>query len=230
MKGGKRHHRSKDMTGFRVGYLMAKEYAGSDGKKSLWRCLCDCGAEKTLPAVELTKMKKQGVVASCGCKRYQTVSQRRTTHGMSKHPAFAVWRSMLARCQRPSHFAWKNYGGRGITVCERWQSFEAFWEDMGPSYRPGLSLERINNNGPYSPDNCRWATSEEQTRNQRRNRLIDTPRGRMTVAEAAREFGIGKTTLHYRIQRGITGPELLDRPDVRNRFTTSETAARGGGS
>src|SRR5574343_575843 len=100
----------------------------------------------------LTALKYHG---SDGRKCRQTLSAKLTGHGMSKHPAYAVWRPMLARCGTPSHPAFKNYGARGITVCARWRkSFENFWEDMGPTYRRGLTLERTNNARGYSPANC----------------------------------------------------------------------------
>ena len=215
------HHRAKDIRGLKVGYLTAESYAGSDGRKSLWWVRCVCGRRKQMAATEVQKMLKRSVQASCGCRRGEKTAARNRTHGMSQHPAFAVWRSMLARCQNPKHRAWKNYGGRGVTVCERWQDFAAFWADMQSGYVQGLSLDRIDNNAGYCRENCRWATYTQQARNRRANRRIQTPWGEMTVSEAAKRAGLKVNTLLYRLVRGCPQEKLFTPADVRNRFTTS---------
>lgn len=204
------HHRAKDLTGLTVGYLTATRYAGSDGLKSLWEAACVCGRKVVLPGTELQKQKKRGIQASCGCMRGATISRKRTTHGMSKHPAFAVWRSMQDRCRLPSHAAWANYGGRGITVCKRWaDSFAAFWEDMGPTYRAGLTLERVRNDQGYKPSNCVWATPKQQANNTRVNRRVKTPAGTMTAIQAAQRYGVKYTTLLWRLAHGWTTERAL---------------------
>lgn len=215
------HHRAKDLSGLRVGYLTAIRYSRSDGRRSLWVVGCDCGAEIEMVASELVKQSKRGICASCGCKRGETIRLKNTQHGMSKHPAFAVWRSMLDRCRLPTHQAWRNYGARGISVCERWQRFENFWADMGPTYRTGLTLDRTDNNGNYEPTNCRWVPHKQQARNKRNNTWLDTPWGRMTVAEAAERSGLNHTTLLYRMSRGVGQEHMFSAPDASRKFSIS---------
>jgi hypothetical protein len=122
---------------------------------------------------------------------------------MAQHPAYAVYRSMIDRCRLPSHQSWRNYGGRGITVCERWQqSFENFWEDMGPTYQKGMTIERMKNSKGYSKTNCRWRSMKHQSNNRRTNVFVRTPIGRMTISQAAERYGIGRSTLDWRLKAG----------------------------
>ena len=211
------HHRAKDISGLRVGYLTALRYHGSDGRRSLWVVVCDCGTEKLMDPSELKKQGKRGVIASCGCKRKETIAARNTRHGMSKHPAYAAWRSMMDRCRLPTHQAWANYGARGITVCTRWaDSFDNFWGDMGSTYKPGLTLDRIDNSAGYSPENCRWATYTEQANNTRANRMV----AGKTAAQLAKDLGIKRSTMYYRLAAGVPEGRLGEAPDVSRRFTT----------
>jgi len=213
------HHRAKDITDLKVGFLTVTHYVGSNGRRSLWEARCVCGNTVTLPASELQKQHNRGVEASCGCRRKESIGRRNRTHGMSFDDAYAVYRSMLARCSNPNHQAWHNYGGRGITVCDRWkESFQNFWADMGPTYEKGLTLERLDNEQGYSIENCSWETPKHQARNKRDNVIISTPWGEMTVAEAAERSGLNVTTLHYRIGVGVTGSQLFSAPDHTRRF------------
>ena len=180
---------------------------------------CDCGNTKQM----LAEHVKRGMIKSCGCRRSTAGRPRpeNSTHGMSAHPAYWVWRSMCDRCRLPSHKAWLRYGGRGIKVCAAWSnSFEAFWRDMGPTYVPGLSLEREDNNGGYDKKNCVWATRITQNRNKRSNVMLDTPWGYITMTEAAEKSGIGKTTLHYRVSNGWPLSRLFDPPNCASPSTT----------
>jgi hypothetical protein len=118
-----------------------------------------------------------------------------------ENPLYSVWANMLQRCSNPNHIGWKSYGGRGIRVCSRWRRFSTFLADMGSTYRHGLTIERNNNDGNYTPANCRWATRTEQASNRRTNRVLDTPWGRMTLTEAAKRIGVTPMTLHDRLKR-----------------------------
>lgn len=210
------HHRARDLTGFVSGLLTLRSPSGSRGGKTFWRAICACGNVVEVQASEVTR-KRGSPKKSCGCATRTLIAASRRTHGMTGTPLYAVWRAMIDRCGLPSHRAWHNYGGRGIRVSSEWTRFEAFYADMGPTYRPGLTLDRRDNNGPYSKANCRWVTPEEQANNKRGNVTIATPRGPMTVARAARAFGLGVTTILYRIAAGWPESQLLIPPDFTNR-------------
>lgn len=187
-----------NLLGKKLGNLTVLRYAGSNGVSTLWECKCDCGAV----VVKLGKAMTRGSVLSCSTQcafSRGKISAALTRHGLSLHPLFAVWRSMLARCKNPNCKAYKNYGGRGIEVCERWGDFENFILDMGEGYQSGLTLDRTDNSQGYYKENCRWVSYKTNCRNKRGNRVIDTPRGKMTVSEASETFHIGVTTLLYRL-------------------------------
>ncbi len=194
----------KDITGIRYGRGVVLGFGGvSNGQKSLWFVRCDCG---NIMKVQVSNLISRGSI-SCGCLNIEKTIERNTTHGLAKKgaklpPEYAVWSSILARTQNPKTKNFKDYGGRGITVCERWLSFENFFEDMGE--RPGkeYSIERNNNNLGYSPDNCRWATKVEQNNNRRSNHPI-THNGRtINLGQWADELGIKVSTIQCRLNIG----------------------------
>jgi hypothetical protein len=197
------HHRARDFTGQTFGALLAIQPSHADGRKTHWLFQCTCGKRVVKVGTDVTKEVKRGGTPNCGCMTKALMSKAHTRHGMSKHPAFAVWRSMLDRCRLPTHQAWKNYGGRGITVCTRWQeSFENFWGDMGHTYRHGLTLDRLDNNKGYGPENCEWRTYFAQASNRRGNVVLETPWGNISIQRAADLSGIKRTTLSYRLAKG----------------------------
>lgn len=123
---------------------------------------------------------------------------------------YAVWKTMKNRCTHPSHNRYPAYGGRGIKVCEEWQSFEAFWRDMGPSYSEGLTIDRIDHDGDYCKDNCRWVSQKTQQRNRRNNAVVNSVYGTMTLAELAEVSGIKYQTLESRHWRGWPDEKLTE--------------------
>lgn len=166
-----------------------------------WLCRCDCGNERVVPYADL----KRGRSTSCGCYcNEQRQAQRgrvNVTHGQSKASIYHTWRSMLARCGNPNNTSYSHYGGRGIAVCERWLSFENFYADMGDAPL-GKSLDRIDPNGNYEPNNCRWSTQKEQQRNRVSHRLL-TIRGETHPASVWAELrGLRQDTLNRRLARG----------------------------
>ena len=145
------------------------------------------------------------------------MSHLNRTHGKSKTPWYKVWGGMIGRCENENSPHFKDYGGRGITVCAEWRSsFEAFERDMAAGYRAGLSLDRINNSLGYSASNCRWATDTQQNRNRRFNRLITFEGETRCVTEWAELVGIKSTTLSERLRRGWP-PERALTQDVANK-------------
>lgn len=163
------------------------------GHKDWFRCAC--GTEKLVNSYHVT----HGMSASCGCLRKEEVSKRRLQHGMSESREYRIWSHMKDRCYNPNTLGFENWGGRGITICDRWRdSFDSFYEDMGPCPDGYHSINRIENDGNYEPGNCRWGDRIEQMNNCRSNIHMDLPEGRLTIAEAARAYGLKYATVWRR--------------------------------
>lgn len=207
-----------DLTGRRFGRLVVVSEAGREpGGGIRWTCRCDCGAQKAAYGGDL----RSGKTKSCGCLKRESQVPLTLTHGQSRTPLYRRWWGALQRTTNPNQPAFRHYGGRGITVCERWQTFENFAADMGPTFQPTLTLERIDVNGNYEPSNCRWATWTEQARNRRNNRFLTFRGHTKTVMEWCELLGLKHTTVTQRldrrgwpIERALTtgaNPEALSR-------------------
>ena len=188
--------RALDLTGKSFGRLTVLSPQGRENGRRRWLCRCECGTEKGYNASWLAKGAR-----SCGCWHWEETAARLTTHGMTDTPLFSVWKGILTRCRNPNGKSFKNYGARGIEVCDRWQTFDNFYNDMASTYQPGMTIEREDNDGPYSPDNCIWATRAVQSRNRRSCHYVESPWGRITLSEAAAHVGISRIAMTMRYRR-----------------------------
>lgn len=170
------------------------------GGKVYWNCICHCGYPKIV-VVQSSKLIS-GNTQSCGCLQRERTAEAKTTHGLSKTRVHTAWSNMKNRCQNPRNRNYYKYGARGITVCERWQTFENFLADMGEPPSPKHSIDRYpDNGGNYEPGNVRWATAKEQGNNQRTNHLITLNGETLTMQQWCEKLDIKQGTLSKRINR-----------------------------
>lgn len=204
-----------DRTGLKYGKLTCTDTFERRGKRIYWLCKCECGNEKWVCAQNLIKAK------SCGCNNKTS----HTIHGMSHTRIHDTWNHMISRCHNKNHRFYKYYGGRGIKVCEEWIGTEGFmrfydWATKN-GYQETLTLDRIDNNKGYSPENCRWVTQSVQNNNKRSNRNIEYNGEIHTIAEWARLYNIKYSTLQMRLtKRGWDIEKALTREVTPNGRTT----------
>ena len=210
-----------DLTGLKFGKLSVIERAGSTKHGAVkWRCVCECGNETIVIGDELRK----GNTRSCGCLAKEVTSTRmkgkapkNKTHGKAGTPVYKEWSQMKRRCFNPEDKSYANYGGRGIMVCDKWRdSFEAFYEDVSKLPRfgeKGYSLNRIDNDGNYEPNNVEWATNKEQSNNRRSNHLLTYNGKTQTIAQWAEEYSVPYkklwkriNTFRWNIERALNTP------------------------
>lgn len=200
-----------DLTGQVFGRLTVLSFAFRDKNgNSRWNCLCDCGESKVVWASALNR----GLTQSCGCHRRESSRERRTTHGKSggKDATYNIWAGMIKRCSNPNAHGYSRYGGRGIKVCERWQEFAAFLEDMGTKPK-GYSIERLDIDKGYEPDNCTWIPKGEQSRNKSTSRRITANGQTMLLVDWAAQTGIHEATISSRIDKlGWTSEKAVTTP------------------
>ena len=200
----------KDIKGQKFGRLTVLEDVGRDKREEvLWRCICECGNE----IVALGGNLRSGHTQSCGCLNKEVCSEVHTTHGLSKTSEYHIWVGIIQRTTNPDNHAYKWYGARGIKVCDRWRySFENFLEDMGKKPSDKYTIDRIDNNGDYCPENCKWVTHKEQANNTRRNSMHEFNGVVKNISGWADEYGMNYRTLHSRLKRGWTIEKALMTP------------------
>lgn len=193
---------AENLAGQTFNRLTAIELGGRNRHgQLLWIWQCTCGNLTTVAGHRV----KSGHTKSCGCFERESFAARVTTHGAtvnhSTTPEYNTWCNMIRRCTDPRNQDYDNYGQRGITVCERWRSFADFYADMGEKPTRKHSLERVDNNKGYSPENCAWATQAQQTRNTRQNRWLTLNGRTMCLSDWAKELNLHPTSLNERLER-----------------------------
>jgi len=197
----------KDLTGQRFGRLTVIKINGRTKDKSVtWLCRCDCGNETIVVGQNLSN----GNTKSCGCYHKEVLLNASKTHGMTHTKIYNIWADMKTRCTNKKEKNYKNYGGRGVKICDKWLSFNGFYDDMGKSFEqhnkkfPGknTSLDRIDFNGNYEPSNCKWSTILEQANNKTTNVLVTIDGIKDTITNHCRRYNISDRTVFSRIYTG----------------------------
>lgn len=207
-----------DLSGKTFGRLRVESVAGKTGSNNtIWRCVCQCGKVRNVIGSCLTS----GHTASCGCistDRIREIGYQQRRHGYSRpngshSPTYTSWEAMRSRCSDPAAIGYRNYGGRGITVCDKWnRSFDAFLADMGERPSRQTTLDRIDVNGNYEPGNCRWASKSQQCRNTRYNLVLEFNGKSLCVADWADELKMSRNAIYLRIKQGWSVERTLTTP------------------
>ncbi|HUH57102.1 MAG TPA: hypothetical protein VL020_01120, partial [Pseudomonadales bacterium] len=198
--------RELDITGKRYSRLVALEKVSPFGSENpKWLFECDCGEKKIINRSSVSC----GRTKSCGCYGRDEIKHRKTTHNMSRTKIYRTWSDMLTRCYNKKYIDSHRYLGRGIKVCQEWLQFENFYKDMGDIPTPKHTLDRIDNDGDYEPDNCRWASYTEQARNKSNTRYVTLYGEKMPWAEACDRYSINLSSLNSKVRRGIEPNEAV---------------------
>lgn len=197
-----------DLTGTKCGSVSVIERAASKNGKATWKCQCACGSE----FVAVGSSLRMGRVKGCpACAKSHAMASI-TKHGATGTPEYVSYNAMKQRCYYPKNKRYERYGGRGVKVCNRWlESFDNFISDMGQMPSPGMSIERLDTDGDYEPSNCIWATRTEQANNRSNNTPIEIDGCTKNLTQWSREYGVNRTVIMRRLQRGITGKALIQK-------------------
>lgn len=201
----------KDLSGQRFGKLtVIKRNGTTNNGKVIWECICDCGNSTKVTTCSL----RTGNTRSCGCLYKQSRKEIKTTHGLRHHPLYSVWLNIKQRCLNPNSTSYKRYGGRGITICDEWKNdFKSFYDwSMENGYQKNLTIDRIDVNGNYEPNNCRWTTIEQQANNKRNNHYLEYDNKRLTMSQWSKQLNLPRTVILYRLKLGWSVEKTLTTP------------------
>ena len=221
-----------DLTGERFGRLTVIRQIGKRNNRVTWLCKCDCGNEKIVKGVDL----KRGHVKSCGCLKKEFVPKSKT-HGKRSTRLYTIWNMMKQRCENPKSKSYKNYGGRGIRVCNEWKNnFQSFYDwAINNGYNENLNgndctIDRISVNGNYEPTNCRWVNKKFQANNKRNNHFISYRGETHTIAQWEEKLGINNRVFYQRLKLGWGIDETIETPvrktKIKYKFTAKGTKAQ----
>lgn len=205
-----------DLTGKKYNYLTIIKFSHYKSNYRYWLCRCDCGVEKSIREDLIVKNK----TISCGCYNIIKIKKTNTKHGLWSHRLHNVWSSIKTRCYNKKSHAYKNYGGRGITMCDEWKNnFKSFYDwAMSNGYQDNLTIDRINNNGNYEPLNCRWVDMKTQSNNKRNNKMITYKNETLSVSEMARKYDITVDRLSKRLYAGWSVQKAIETPVNKNKI------------
>lgn len=203
--------RTANLTDKSYGRWTVLSFAGyRPHNKPYWRCLCTCGTMRDV----CTHSLMHHLSTSCGCVQHKRFPEMSTTHGKSRVPEYKVWKAMLQRCSNPNNPRFPRYGQRGIRVCDAWQDFAVFLQDMGPRPSNKHSIERKDNDGDYTPENCMWATASIQARNRRGNVLFTYNGVTQCMSAWAHSIHIDPKLFRNRLMLGWSFEEVITTPNI----------------
>lgn len=191
----------ENLTGKKFNKLTVVEFSHKQGNRIYWKCLCNCGNEYTTRADSL----KSGHAKSCGCHKRESLKNcpRHIIHGERNSRLYRIWTEIFTRCNNTRNANYKNYGARGITICDEWKDFQTFYDwAISNGYSDGLTVDRIDNDKGYSPDNCRWATIKEQCNNRRTNRVYELNGEKLNIAQIAEKYNLDYQLIWGRLRKG----------------------------
>lgn len=223
IKNIRRSHNFKNLIGEIFNRLTVKALSEERNSTGLILWICECSCKNKTQTLVPTAFLRSGHTKSCGCLSDELTIQRSTTHNMSYSAEYKSWSTMKNRCDNPNCDKYSYYGGRGISYASEWETFEGFFASMGFKPGPKYSLDRIDNNGPYCKENCRWATPKEQARNKRNNATITFQGKTQPIWKWAEILGTSSSVLRNRRSKKWSDDRIITQPILQGKFNGSSS-------